>query len=58
MPYSLHEYMTLTIDHTELGSEIERLRQNLKPKVAALHHLEGIYTLHTVYKLLYKRQKI
>lgn len=50
--------MTLTIDHTELGSEIERLRQNLKPKVAALHHLEGIYTLHTVYKLLYKRQKI
>ena len=28
-------------DHAELTSEIERLTQHLKPKVAALHQLEG-----------------
>ena len=34
----LHDFIS---DHRELGAEIERLRENLKPKVAALHKLEG-----------------
>ena len=33
-------------DHAELEAEIERLRNNLKPKVAALHKLEGRYHAH------------
>lgn len=37
-------------DHSELEAEIERLGDNLKPKVAALHKLEGKFVfMHGVH---------
>ena len=36
--------MVYSPDYAELKSEIDTLRENLKPKVAALHQLEGTYT--------------
>ena len=33
--------LLFAVDHKDLSTEIETLRENLKPKVAALHQLEG-----------------
>lgn len=38
-------------DHAELEAEIERLRDNLKPKVAALHKLEGRHHAMLIFQL-------
>ena len=50
-------YLYFSQDHAELEAEIERLRDDLKPKVAALHKLEGtcmpIGIMHVYFPAVY-----